>query len=216
MKWVYLSAILVFISCTRKEEKIRVLPFLGNYDLEYKLVDGKEVVDTIFPQIPFFAYLNEDSIRVTSKELMGKVWIADFFFTTCSTICPGMTAKMKALNEATTDLKNEVQFLSFTINPLNDKPSVLKAYKKAYKIKATNWIFLTGDEEETHRLGIENFMIAAGQDPNAVDGFAHQEAFSLVDKEGYVRGVYNIQDNNQLKVLEKDLRKLIKEEYGNN
>ena len=216
MKWSYLFTVLTLVSCAPKAEKLRVLPFLGNFDLEYKLVDGKEVVDTIYPKIPYFSFLNEDSLRVTSKDLKGKVWIADFFFTTCSTICPGMTAKMKALNESTKDLQNDVQFISFTINPSIDKPSVLKGYKTAYSIQASNWIFLTGNEVETHRLGVENFMIASGQDANAIDGYAHQEAFSLVDKEGYVRGVYAIQDNKQLKVLENDLRKLIKEEYGNN
>ncbi len=215
-KIAYLVLAFCLFSCTNQEKKVRALPFLGNFDLEYKLVDGKEVVDTIYPKIPYLSYLNEDSTRITSSDLKGKVWIADFFFTTCSTICPGMTAKMKALNESTKDLKDEVLFLSFTINPLNDQPSVLKAYKKAYSIQSTNWLFLTGDEAETHRLGIENFMIAAGQDPEAVDGYAHQEAFSLVDKEGFVRGVYNVQDINQLKILEKDLRKLLNVEYGNN
>jgi protein SCO1/2 len=205
------------IACTGKTgKKERVLPILGNYDIEYSLVDGVEAADTIYPTIPYFHYLNEDSIRITSKDLKGKIWIADFFFTTCSTICPRMTTQMKRLNALTRDVKDHVQFISFTINPGYDQPSILKKYRKNHGINAENWVLLTGDEEETHKLGIENFMIAAGQDPDAVDGYAHSEAFTLVDKEGYVRGVYNVSDPDQVDQMDKDIRKLLKYEYDIN
>lgn len=210
-----LSLVVALFSCKEKEEKKKsVLPYLGNYDIEYNLIDGLEVADTIYPTIPFFHYLNEDSIRVKSTDLKGKIWVADFFFTTCSTICPKMTAQMKRLNVMTKDLSDEVQFISFSINPRYDQPSILKRYKNYHGIEAKNWVFLTGDEAETHRLGIENFLIAAGQDAEALDGYAHSEAFTLVDKEGYVRGVYNISDTTQVDQLNKDIRKLLKYEYN--
>lgn len=207
---------LIFIagSCSgSKEEKESVLPYLGNYDVEYNLVDGVEQADTIYPTIPFFHYLNEDSVRIKSTDLKGKIWVADFFFTTCSTICPRMTKQMQRLNKMTADLSEHIQFISFTINPDYDQPSVLKKYKKNHKITAKNWTFLTGDEAETHKLGIDHFMIAAGEDPDALDGYAHSEAFTLVDMEGFVRGVYNVADPKQVDQLEKDLRKLLKYEY---
>lgn len=213
--FLYSPFVILLFACTEKEEKVkRVLPILGNYDIEYNLIDGLEVADTIYPTIPFFHYLNEDSVRVKSTDLKGKIWVADFFFTTCSTICPKMTAQMKRLNVMTSDIDDHVQFISFTINPGYDQPSVLKRYKEHHGIKANNWVFLTGDEEETHRLGIENFMIAAGEDEDAVDGYAHSEAFTLVDKEGYVRGVYNVSDPKQVDQLNKDIRKLLKHEYN--
>ena len=119
---------IVLLSCgTDKESK--ALPYIGNYDLEYKLVDGKEVVDTVYPTISYFWFYNEDSIRVSSKDLKGKVWIADFFFTTCSTICPRMTSQMKRLNSMTEDISEHLQFISFSINPKYDGPSKLKKYK---------------------------------------------------------------------------------------
>lgn len=209
--------LLIVFSCSVKEEEVKkVLPILGNYDIEYNLIDGVEVADTIYPTIPFFHYLNEDSVRIKSTDLKGKIWVADFFFTTCSTICPKMTAQMKRLNAMTADISDQVQFISFSINPGYDQPSILKRYKKHHGITAKNWVFLTGNEEETHRLGIENFMIAAGEDADAVDGYAHSEAFTLVDKEGYVRGVYNIADPAQVDQLNKDIRKLLKYEYDIN
>jgi protein SCO1/2 len=216
MRIVLIFCILLsFWACKEKQEpKPRVLPFIGNYDLEYSTIDGKENIDTIYPKIPDFSFLNQDSIKVTSSTFKGKIWIADFFFTSCSTICPGMTATMKKLNDATQDLADHIQFLSFSIDPKTDQPNVLKAYRKNYNISSKNWVFLTGNEDETHRLGVENFYIHAAEDENATDGYAHAEAFSLVDKEGYVRGVYNMAQAGELERIEKDLRKLLKEEYG--
>ncbi len=208
-----LVVLFVFFGCSEKK-KVHVLPFVGNYDIEYSKVDGVEVIDTIFPKIPDFDFMNQDSVLVNSKSLKGKIWIADFFFTSCSTICPGMTATMKKLNDATQDLAKEVQFISFSIDPDTDKPHILRAYQKNYGINSKNWVFLTGNEEETHDLGVNNFYIHAAEDASATDGYAHAEAFSLVDKEGYVRGVYNMAQPGELEKIEKDLRKLLKEEYG--
>jgi protein SCO1/2 len=208
-----LGSIVLLFSCEQSQKK-HVLPFIGNYDIEYKLIDGKEVADTVYPSIPSFSFLNQDSIRVSKKDFNNKIWIADFFFTTCPTICPVMTRNLKDLHERTADLHDHLQFLSFSVNPDFDQPSVLKRYRKHYGIDADNWDFLTGNEEETHRLGIENFQIFAGRDEEAEGGFAHSGAFTLVDKEGYVRGVYLGTDKRQVRQLEVDLRKLLKEEYG--
>lgn len=217
--YMWWSALLFFLSflcsCSMQtNEKKRVLPIIGNSDVIYKTVNGKTVTDTVYPCIPEFSMLNQDSIKVTSKKWKGKIWIADFFFTSCSTICPGMTAKMKSIQEKIKDLSTDVQFISFSIDPQKDQPSVMRRYIKTYGINDHNWVFLTGDEEETHRLGVEHFFIHAASDSEAVDGYAHAEAFSLVDKEGYVRGVYNVQNPEELNRLEKEVRLLLKEEYG--
>ena len=120
---------------------------------------------------------------------------------------------MKKLNASTEDIKDQIQFMSISINPDYDTPSQLKRYKNHHKITASNWEFLTGKEEETHLLGIENFLIFAGRDDEAEGGYAHSGAFTLVDKEGYVRGVYLGTDLKQVEQLELDLRKLLKYEY---
>jgi protein SCO1/2 len=211
-----LFLVFILVSCSAINEKKHVLPFIGNYDIEYKLIDGKEVSDTVYPTIPYFYFLNDDSVVVKSTEMEGKVWVVDFFFTTCPTICPTMTKNMQKLNAATKDLHDELQFISISINPQHDTPSILKRYREHYKATASNWQFLTGKEAETHQLGIENFQIFAGRDEESEGGYAHSGAFTLVDKEGYVRGVYLGTDEKQVIQLEKDIRKLLKEEYGNN
>ena len=211
-----LFLVFILVSCSAINEKKHVLPFIGNYDIEYKLIDGKEVSDTVYPTIPYFYFLNDDSVKVKSTEMEGKVWVVDFFFTTCPTICPTMTKNMQKLNAATKDLHDELQFISISINPQHDTPSILKRYREHYKATASNWQFFTGKEAETHQLGIENFQIFAGRDEESEGGYAHSGAFTLVDKEGYVRGVYLGTDDKQVIQLEKDIRKLLKEEYGNN
>jgi protein SCO1/2 len=205
---------------TACSEKPKRLPFIGNFDLEYKMVDGKTVVDTVYPIIPNFSYLNEDSVIVTNKTYKNKVWVAEFFFATCPTICPIMNTQLKNLNRETKQYAEHIQFLSFTINPSNDKPSILKNYRKTHGIEAKNWAFLTGDEAATHRLGIVNFQIFAGRDDEAAGGYAHSGAFSLIDKSGYVRGVYAVTNfdgtvnKNEYKRLKKELIELLKYEYN--
>jgi protein SCO1/2 len=208
---------MILASCQEKKTK---LPFIGNFDLVYKKVDGKTIADTVYPTIPNFSYLNEDSVLVTNETFKNKVWIAEFFFATCPTICPIMNSQLKNLNEETKKYADHIQFLSFTINPSNDKPYVLKAYRKKNGINSKNWTFLTGDEAATHRLGIENFQIFAGRDAEAEGGYAHSGAFTLVDKKGYVRGVYAVTNfdgtvnKNEYKRLKKELIELLKYEYN--
>jgi protein SCO1/2 len=219
-KGLIIPALIFIFLLTACSEKPKRLPFIGNFDLEYKEVDGKTIVDTVYPTIPNFSYLNEDSVIVTNKTYKNKVWVAEFFFATCPTICPIMNTQLKNLNCETKQYAEHIQFLSFTINPSNDKPSILKNYRKTHGIEAKNWAFLTGDEAATHRLGIENFQIFAGRDDEAAGGYAHSGAFSLIDKSGYVRGVYAVTNfdgtvnKNEYKRLKKELIELLKYEYN--
>jgi protein SCO1/2 len=211
--WMITALLLLSASCG-EEEKVRVLPMLGHHDITYKIVDGVETADTTFATIPSFSYLNQDSVVVTSESMKGKVWVAKFFFASCPTICPPMTTQMKRVQAMTTDLEDHVQFISFSINPTHDTPSVLRQYMKTHGITAKNWQFLTGDEAETHELGVNSFMVHVNSDEESPGGYAHSDAITLVDKEGIVRGVYIGTDTKEVNKLEKDLRKLLKYEYG--
>ncbi len=217
MKIIFpLLFIFAFYSCGDKKSKQEILPILGNADVIYKMVDGKEVADTVYPKIINFSYLNQDSILIKSTDMKGKIWVADFIFTNCQSICPKMTREMKRLNEQTKDLSEYIQYMSFSIDPTNDRPSVLKKYIKINEITAKNWQFFTGNEARTHALGIDNFLIVAAEDKEAAGGYAHSEAFTLVDRQGYVRGVYKISDPKEVNKLENDIRKLLKYEYAIN
>lgn len=204
---------LILLSCQETGPK-RALPILGNKDVVYSTVDGKEVADTLYHTIREFEYFNQDSVLIKSEDLKGKVWISDFFFSTCPTICPPMTSQMKRLNSNLSDLSDHIQFLSFSIDPNKDKPSRLREYMKEHGIKASNWMFLTGDEAATHELGVNYFFVAATDDADEPGGFAHGDIFTLVDHEGRVRGIYHGTETQAVDSLERDVRKLLEIEYG--
>lgn len=213
---VIVSIIFITINCTDKNQQVRALPIYGNYDVITSETNGVLTNDTIYPKIPHFSYLNQDSIRIDSKQLKGKVWIANFFFTSCPSICPPMMAQMKRLNILTQDIADEVQFLSFSIDPTTDQPSVLKNYIKNNGLSTKNWQFLTGNEAKTHSLGVNHFMVHSKKDPMAAGGFAHSDGMVLVDKAGYVRGIYLGTQTKEVDKLNSDLRKLLVIEYGIN
>ena len=205
---------LLVLSCENEIKEERVLPILGQRDVEYNVVNGEEIADTLYHTVPEFNYLNQDSVMIESTSMKGKIWISDFFFTHCPTICPPMTSQMNRLNKNLSDLSEEVQFMSFSIDPERDTPSRLREYIRAHEINAQNWYFFTGNEEATHRLGIESFLVHAGTDDTQPGGFAHGDIFTLVDREGHVRGIYHGTKEEDVNKLETDARKLLEHEYG--
>jgi protein SCO1/2 len=203
----------ISVSCGEEDTKERVLPILGDRDVVYKTEGGEEVADTIYHHVPEFSYLNHDSVMVDSKSLKDRIWITDFFFTHCPTICPPMTSQMKRLNENTKELSDHVLFLSFSIDPDRDTPSRLREYRESYSLDdVTNWEMFTGDEEETHLLAKE-FFNGAERNDEIEGGFGHTSYFALVDTEGLVRGIYDGTSVEAVDELEEDLRKLLKHEY---
>jgi protein SCO1/2 len=194
----------VVVGCDRPTPK---LPYLGHYDVVY----SKKGNDTLFHRIPQFTYLNEDSIQVTNQNYKDKMWLVEFFFTSCPTICPIMKKQLLRLHQETSaELKKELQLLSFSIDPIIDSPSKLRAYRESHKLPKKNWELLTGNEAETHRLGIEHFLVYAGKDSLSDGGYAHSGAFTLVDAHGYVRGVYAVTNMN-LSVNEQEYARMVKE-----
>lgn len=196
----------VFLSC----EKEKNLPYFGERDYVYK--DG-EIIDTIFHEIPDFTYTNQHGKLISKKDVFGKVFVADFFFSTCPSICPKMTTQMKRLQSLTKDI-DELRFLSFTINPSYDTPDVLLEYANQYGVSLDNWDFLTGDEKATHYLGVKGFLVHARADDDEPGGFAHSPSLVLIDRAGKIRGVYDGTQTEEVDQLNLDLRRLLRTEYG--
>lgn len=113
----------------------------------------------------------------------------------------------------TEDLKDHIQFLSFSIDPYRDTPTRLREYIKEHGIKADNWHFFTGGEEATHELAKE-FFNGAEKDPSIPGGFGHTPYFSLVDTKGHIRGIYDGTNSDAIDSLAKDIRILLKTEYN--
>jgi protein SCO1/2 len=194
----FLVALLAF-SCSQEKK----LPFLGP-----KQVNAQG--DTVYHQIPAFRFLNQDSIFVSEKDVEGKVYVADFFFTTCPTICPKMKTQMLRIYERYQD-RDEVRLLSHSIDPDFDNTSVLKDYAARLHIKAPKWNLVTGDKAAIYKLGQKSYMVSAQQDPNEAGGFVHSGAFILVDKNRHVRGIYDGTVETEVNHLLEDMEILLKE-----
>ena len=137
-------------------------------------------------RVPDFVFTNQDERLISNEDYLGKVYVIEFFFTTCPTICPIMNANMKRL-EAAFGNRDDFGIASFTIDPEKDTPEQLKRYAENLGVFSQNWHFLTGKAETIYELANTGFNIFAGINPNVAGGFEHQGYFALVDQNGYLR-----------------------------
>lgn len=151
-----------------------------NKKLAYIEINGKK------KKAPDFQLVNQDGDTITNKDYLGKVYVAEFFFTTCPTICPIMNQNLVEVQEEFQD-QEDFGIVSFSIDPKHDTPEVLKSYAENYGIDHPNWNLLTGKKDAIYGLANGGFNIYAGEDSDVPGGFAHQGLFALVDKEGYIR-----------------------------
>lgn len=136
---------------------------------------------------PFLELTDEEGRTINNESYKGKVYVLEFFFTTCPTICPKMNANMKKIADAFGGRK-DFGIASITIDPENDTPAVLKEHKKALGINMANWHFLTGDRDRIMAISNKGFNLFAGKSPNGANGgFEHSGLFALIDKQGKIR-----------------------------
>ena len=142
-----LGILFLFSNCSEKEnEKETILPILGNWHVDTFEMEGKTVTDTVYHKIAAFTFVNQDSVSITNADMEGKVYVADFFFTTCPTICPIMKTQMLRVYEKFKEDPN-FKILSHTIDPKHDTVALLKDYSQRIGVEnASTWHFLTGDQ----------------------------------------------------------------------
>ncbi len=137
-------------------------------------------------KVPEFIFKNQDNRFISNEDFLGKVYVAEFFFTSCPSICIEMNQNMKILDEEFSD-RDDFGIASFTIDPITDTPKVLKEYSERLNVKSQNWHFLTGKIDDVYELSNSGFNIFAGVNPAVAGGFEHQGFFALIDKNGYIR-----------------------------
>ena len=152
--------------------------------------DGRIVEDTIYHTIPPFEFIDQNGQLFSSKALEDKIYVANFFFATCPTICPKMSTNMLQVQDRFQD-RDDFRLLSFTVNPEHDTPEVLKEY--AEKVHATDgvWTFLTGNKDSIYSVGFNGYFVSAQKDSIAPGGFLHSSNLMLIDGEGRLRGVFD-------------------------
>jgi len=192
------------VNCTTHEPN--TLPFLGRH----KYTQTPSGIDTVYHSISEFAFTDQDSSKITNANFDGKIYVADFFFTTCPSICPITTAQMLRIY---TRFKNDtnVLILSHTIDPEYDQVPVLKEYADRLDVSSDKWHFVTGNKDSIYNMAQNSYYARAGEDPGAPGGFVHSGAFALIDRHRHIRGIYDGTKPKEVDKLMKDMVILMKE-----
>jgi protein SCO1/2 len=177
----------------RKEQR---LPILGEKDITS--------TDTVYHTIGNFRLVDQDSTIITNETVRGKIYVADFFFTSCRTICPIMKAQMTRVYEAVKD-DPEVLILSHTIDPEYDTVGLLHDYADRLGAKSSKWHFLTGNKDSIYYLAQTSYFVTAMEAGEEPDGFIHSGAFLLIDKKGRIRGKYDGTKEEEVDKLVRDI-----------
>jgi protein SCO1/2 len=188
---------------------VPVLKIYKPSDINPELVDKEQQSDKPH-RIADFKLLNQNGDTVSLKNLEGKIYVADFFFTTCPTICPKMSDQMHRVYEEFLNNPNVV-IVSHTVMPEVDSVSVLKAYADKYHAKADKWIFLTGPKDEIYHLARKSYFAVITEGDGGVNDFIHTENFILVDKQKRIRGFYDGTSKEDVDRLIKEIGYLLKE-----
>lgn len=201
MKNLFIIALFLFTSCNTevKKENIKVvensrvdyLPFYNEESFTPKWITPNTEEEKAFHKIPDFSLTNQLGETVSQNTFENKIYVTDFFFTSCPGICPKMTGNMEVIQEAFKD-DDEVLLLSHSVMPTTDSVSVLNTYAKTYGVIENKWHLVTGDKKDIYSLGREQYFVENDLgEPKNIDDFLHTENFLLIDKNKHIRGIYN-------------------------
>jgi protein SCO1/2 len=212
---ILLIGVLLFLSCKKAKideatSRVDVLPYYNEASFTPKWIDAKSDQLKTFHKIPDFSLTNQDGENITQKTFEDKMYVTDFFFTTCPGICPMMTKNMTLVQE---EFKgdDDVLMLSHSVTPSIDSVAQLKKYALDKGV-LNNWHLVTGDKKEIYDLGRKFYFVEEDLgEPKGLDDFLHTENFVLIDKKKHIRGIYNGLNKNSVMQLIADIKTLKKE-----
>lgn len=194
-------------SCTSKTD--RKLPIIGERETKQRVVDGETVIDTLYHHIPAFAFLNQDSTMISEKNFEHQIYVANFFFTHCPSICPTMQRNLlKVYQKYKGD--ERISFLSHSIDFKYDSPSVLKSYATKLGVDSEQWQFVTGTKKDIYGIA-EKYLVYTKEDASVPGGYDHQGYLVLLDQQRRIRGAYDGTNDEQVAQLFLDLEILLNE-----
>jgi protein SCO1/2 len=203
LKIILICSIVFYFGCTEKKSSV-LLPIYG----EKKIIDG----DTIYHQIASFNLTNQIGQVVNQNTTKNKIYIANFFFATCQSICPMMSNQLQEVQKAFL-ADDSVLILSHSVNPLHDTVAVLSNYADTYGAKTNKWHLLTGNKKQIYDLAKTSYLVNAFEDDGSPEGFLHSELFLLIDKKARIRGMYDGTNTAEVKKLIEDVKLLKQETY---
>ncbi|MCI4667334.1 MAG: SCO family protein [Bacteroidia bacterium] len=201
-------------ACTQKSKngsRVEYLPFFSEASFTPNWLDPSDPLLENFHQIPPFEMINQDGETITEKTFEGKIYVVDFFFTSCPGICSKMTENMGVVQEAFMD-DDEVLLMSHSVTPRKDSVSVLKAYADARNVVSGKWHLVTGDQKEIYSLGRKQYFVEEDLGLQKKENeFLHTENFILVDHKRRIRGIYNGLTKVSIQQLIEDIKSLKQE-----
>ena len=203
LKIILICSIVFYFGCTEKKSSV-LLPIYG----EKKIIAG----DTIYHQIASFNLTNQIGQVVNQNTTKNKIYIANFFFATCQSICPMMSNQLQEVQKAFL-ADDSVLILSHSVNPLHDTVAVLSNYADTYGAKTNKWHLLTGNKKQIYDLAKTSYLVNAFEDDGSPEGFLHSELFLLIDKKARIRGMYDGTNTSEVKKLIEDVKLLKQETY---
>lgn len=205
--WLLLLIPLVFVAwffINKNEQKpIRTLPYFGK---KRSVVKG----DTTYHAVKAFSFIDQYNDNITEETVKGKIYVTDFFFTTCQSICPIMSNELERVYSEFKNNKS-VMILSHTVDPEEDSVNILMDYAKLHGVKDKQWLFLTGDKKMLYDLARQGYLLNAEEGDGGKEDFIHTQNFALVDKERHLRGFYDGTDSVEVSRLITDIKLLIEE-----
>ena len=174
----------------------------------YKDFKGKTKYDSVYHKIADFKLTNQNGKIVTNDSFKDRIYVADFMFCSCPTICPQLTKNMYGIQEEFKNVK-WIKLLSYTVDPAHDSVARLKTYAEKFHVDDSKWDFVTGSWDEIRDLGMKSYFLSIQQD--GPESFDHSEKFVLVDNHRIIRGYYDGLDSMEIKRLKKDIVILLKE-----
>lgn len=215
IRWLQSSFVVLitsfFYACVPTAEK---LPYLGGEYVDTVVENGQKIAKVNYHQVGHFEFVNQLGQTVTEQDVAGKIYIADFFFTTCPTICPIMKKEMLRVYEHF-KATPEVKILSHSIDPEHDSVAVLKDYAERLGITADKWAMLTTTQQDyVYEIAEKYYLVTANADENAPGGYIHSGAFILVDGNRHIRGYYDGTKTEDVDRLIRDVEKLLAQEYS--
>jgi len=208
--YILLFVLVITISGCVKQRSNAELPVLGRSDIQEIMVNGNITYDTTFHTIADFSFINQDSAIVTNETFHDKIYVADFFFTTCPTICPIMKTQMLRVYDHFKE-NDQVMFLSHTIDPDHDTVALLHDFAERLGVSSDKWHFVTGQKEAIYEIGQHSYIVTAMESKDEPGGYLHSGAFILVDRDRRIRGLYDGTSEEDIDRLIHDIPKLLKE-----
>lgn len=203
----FILAFLISCAIVSCDDDVSPLPYLGTHNIS----NG----DTVFYQVPKFWFTNQDGEEVTHETYANKVFVADFFFTNCPSICPMLTSQLSRLQDKLKDdqLWGDVMIISHSVDAARDSVETLRAYADKINADTEYWNFVTGTKKRIHEHAEHGYFLTAFESDTAAGGFFHTDQFALIDRNRHIRGYYDGTSTTEVDRLFEDIQTLVKEEW---